>query len=289
MILATADLHGYLPEIPPCDLFLIGGDVCPMWDHDQDFQAYWLDYDFRNWLKNIPARKIVGIAGNHDFVFDQQPSRVDELGLPWTYLRGSETDFEGLRIYGLPWVPNLPSWAFHASREALADHYDRIPKGTDIVLSHGPAYQYGDLTVPRYGSVHAGCRSVNNMLRRVKPKAFVCGHIHEGYGHYRFQPQHGDAIDIYNVAFVDEDYTPRMRVPDDWTGQPMPPHLEPVLVQVMVDGWQEQTEDSTNPERKVRDPYPHARQSSEPSQGSDTHRDGMVAPNDPEPTPLGAC
>jgi len=83
-VCAIADQHGFLPEIPACDILLVAGDVCPVDDHRPDRQHHWLQGQFRQWLDGVEARAIVGIAGNHDFVEDD-----DELmrSLPWTYLR----------------------------------------------------------------------------------------------------------------------------------------------------------------------------------------------------------
>src|SRR5512142_3205347 len=98
-ILATADLHGNLPDIPDCDLLLIGGDILPLAiQHDNARSLQWLDYEFREWLRHIPPAKIIGIAGNHDFVFET--GWVDSLLLPWTYLQDTGTIYNGLYIWG---------------------------------------------------------------------------------------------------------------------------------------------------------------------------------------------
>lgn len=69
MICATAiaDQHGYLPTIEPCDLLLIAGDICPddFVRPDSPDHLHWLDSTFRDWLRGVPAQRIVGIAGNH--------------------------------------------------------------------------------------------------------------------------------------------------------------------------------------------------------------------------------
>ena len=97
-IVALADLHGYLPSaIPACDLLLLAGDLTPVQNHAPAFQAQWLDGPFRAWLQGQPARKIIGVAGNHGFVFEQMPFLVPR-DLPWTYLQDSGTEWEGLKI-----------------------------------------------------------------------------------------------------------------------------------------------------------------------------------------------
>src|SRR5690348_4412774 len=100
-VAAISDLHGFLPETPPCDVLLIAGDVCPVDDHALRYQRDWLELSFAPWLETQPARAIVGIAGNHDFVAESD----DELmrSLPWTYLRDETTEVAGLTIHGSPW------------------------------------------------------------------------------------------------------------------------------------------------------------------------------------------
>ena len=75
-VVALSDPHGQLPgQVPPCDLLLLAGDLCPVENHGIAFQANWLDRTLRPWLKRVPARKVVGVAGNHDFIFEKAPFR----------------------------------------------------------------------------------------------------------------------------------------------------------------------------------------------------------------------
>lgn len=202
MILATADLHGTLPEdFPESDVLIIAGDICP--DVPVAQQLAFLDGPFRNWLLDQRATNIVGIAGNHDFVVEKWKIAVRELLLPWTYLEDRLVKIQGVNYYGIPWVPNLSGWAFHADDHQLDLYFDQVPSITDVVISHGPPHMYCDLTVPSYGGVHAGSPHAVEMLDRVQPEALVCGHIHEGYGTAKRGP-----TTIYNVALNDETYDP---------------------------------------------------------------------------------
>jgi predicted phosphodiesterase len=199
-LVAVSDLHGTLPNIPECDLLLIAGDVCPATGHSIPGQRHWLDTDFRRWLAQVPARKIIGVAGNHDFIFEQAPEQVPE-GLPWTYLQDSGTRWEGLNVWGTPWQPWYLDWAFNLYERDLTEKWQLIPVGTDVLVLHGPPLGYGD-GVPRGEWVEpTGSRSLLERIRVVAPRVAVFGHIHEGRGKWQL----GRTV-LANVTILDEDY-----------------------------------------------------------------------------------
>jgi hypothetical protein len=55
-IVALSDQHGFLPDVPPCDLLIVAGDVCPdrfgpfIAVHDPYQQQAWFDRTVRPWL-----------------------------------------------------------------------------------------------------------------------------------------------------------------------------------------------------------------------------------------------
>jgi Icc-related predicted phosphoesterase len=202
-IVAVSDLHGTLPTIPSCDLLLLAGDLTPVTNHDVSFQAQWLATEFRRWLEGQPARKIIGIAGNHDFLFEQRPDLVPQ-DLPWTYLQDTLIDWEGLTIYGSPWQPWFFDWAFNLQEAELKEKWDLIPAGVDILVLHGPPYGYGD-GVPSSrapgGVRRCGCLHLLSRIQVLQPRLAVYGHIHEGRGEWRL----GDTV-LANVTLLDAAY-----------------------------------------------------------------------------------
>ncbi|MBJ7331702.1 MAG: metallophosphoesterase [Solirubrobacteraceae bacterium] len=199
---AIADLHGNLPDIPPCDVLLIGGDLCPAADHDVEVQADWLDGPFRAWLERLPAEEIVAIAGNHDFVFERAPGLLP-ADLPWVYLQDhDETLGCGLKVWGSPWTPWFFDWAFNAPREDgeafLAARYASVPDDVDVLLLHGPPRGYGDRTVR---GMEVGSTAELALIDRVRPRACVFGHIHEGRGAWM-----RDETQLVNASAVTVEY-----------------------------------------------------------------------------------
>jgi Icc-related predicted phosphoesterase len=196
---AISDLHGHLPEIPECDVLLIAGDVCPTVNHSLSYQRDWLFGPFQDWLCRCPVEhEIVGVAGNHDFIFERNPYAVEDL--PWVYLQDEWVDACGFKIHGTPWQPPFFNWAFNAEEDKLAMAFDLIDNDTDIVVGHGPPYLLGDQT---YNGQHVGSQAMLKRLDVVRPQVMVCGHIHNGYG--RYPTSFGEII---NAAIVDDAYMP---------------------------------------------------------------------------------
>lgn len=196
-VCAISDLHGCLPSIPTCDLLLIAGDVCPVWDHDLEYQEGWLKYRFHPWLYNAPAGKIVMTWGNHDLIAEQRPDLVPTL--PCDILVDDMVEWKGLRIYGLPWQPRFHKWAFNLGAKDLVRKFQAIPE-CDIVVSHAPPRGFGDRN--QQGE-RCGVQAFTARLGEIQPRLAVYGHIHEGYGSYRL-----GKTDLWNVSLMTVNYLP---------------------------------------------------------------------------------
>jgi Icc-related predicted phosphoesterase len=208
-VCCISDLHGQLPTIDPCDLLLIAGDICPnperppCTEEDMRAQARFLDTTFRDWLNKAPATNVVAIAGNHDMLFERMPEIVPSLR--WHYLQRSSFSLDGISIWGSPDQLPFYHWAFNTPEEDLARQYEKIPAGTDILLSHGPPLGYGDRVPDFVGThnagTHVGSQSLTDYIEKKKPRFVVTGHIHGAYGTYRLGP-----TTIINAAVLDEAY-----------------------------------------------------------------------------------
>lgn len=197
-ICCISDTHGFLPDIPDCDLLLIGGDILPLRIQSDLFcSRQWLNTNFSEWMGGHAKRFIrtAFIAGNHDFLFEKEKCNCP---LHWGYLQDSGKEMYGKRIWGTPWQPYFGGWAFNLYEKDLVEKWGLIPKKTDILMVHGPPYKCGDQT--NYLE-NVGSPSLRDRIKVVKPKLVVTGHIHSGYGIYDL-----DGTVVVNASLMDEDY-----------------------------------------------------------------------------------
>lgn len=166
-------------KIPKCDILVVAGDLTYTGNLAKVS-------DFNNWARclkqNGQAKEVVVIAGNHDLTAATDPDTFRDILEDVIYLCDEETTVAGLRIYGSPWTPSFyrEHWVFNADRgEEIRQHWDKIPYGLDILITHGPPYGRGDNT-PRGERV--GCKDLRDAIIEKKPRVHICGHIHAGHG-----------------------------------------------------------------------------------------------------------
>jgi Icc-related predicted phosphoesterase len=177
-LVILSDTHGRHTDlaVPEGDVLLHAGDLTGRGTLEQLRTA-------AHWLRTLPHRHKVVIAGNHDFCLEQDPDKarsILEQDAGCCYLMDQEVTIAGLRIYGSPWQPWFFDWAFNVRRgAALRAIWERIPTGIDILLTHGPPAGVLDRTA---SGEAVGCADLAEAVERVRPKVHAFGHIHEAYG-----------------------------------------------------------------------------------------------------------
>lgn len=181
-------------KLPKGDVLLHAGDVCY-----QSSRAEVLD--FLDWFGKMPHPHKIFIAGNHDFFLERQTATSIKSLLPpgVHYLKEDAIVIEGIKIWGSPYTPWYYNWAFSKKRGSpMARHWSNIPSDTDVLVTHGPVSGILDTVV---NDRHAGDKDLLKRILEVKPKAHVCGHIHEAYGSAK---KHG--VRFINASVLNERY-----------------------------------------------------------------------------------
>jgi Icc-related predicted phosphoesterase len=194
LVRAASDLHGHLPEIEPCDVLLLAGDLVPFEiENDHAACETWFSTRFAEWLDQAPATEVFACGGNHDYALAEFGTGVHErpFGARWTYVEDVEfTTRDGLWGYASPWTEGTSGvWAFEESEIQLSASFRAIPSGLDILMTHSPPKGRGDW-VPVPDSTggrgargyHAGSKALLRAIRIQQPRLVVFGHIHEWGG-----------------------------------------------------------------------------------------------------------
>jgi Icc-related predicted phosphoesterase len=194
---------------------LPGGDLLI---HAGDFMNSGYDVmeamEFFRWFDGIDNynSKIL-ISGNHDRWMQDKPEEARGILTGYKtidyiqdeectlYFDGPNGDYpeDNIHIYGSPWQPEFFNWAFNLPRNGveLQEKWSNIPTNTDILVCHAMPWGHLDVT----NNMNVGCELLRFRVDEIKPKIFVGGHIHSGYG-YKFDGH----THFFNASVLNERY-----------------------------------------------------------------------------------
>jgi predicted phosphodiesterase len=198
-LVIASDTHGLHGEIvvPGGDVLIHCGDFTGQ-EHDE---ATEIDL-FAAWLRALPHRRKVVVAGNHDFGFEREPEAfVARLGPGVDYLLDSGVEIDGVRFWGSPWQPEYGRFAFNLPRGApLARKWNLLPDDIDVLVTHGPPATILD----RSGAgQHVGDSDLWKRVRELRPRVHCFGHVHDSSG-----VEERDGTIFVNAAICDRQYWP---------------------------------------------------------------------------------
>ena len=218
-VCVTSDLHGYLPEIEPCELLLICGDIVSL-KHQRYSKSckQWYTKVFQPWIDSLTCDKVLFIPGNHEVGVEGHEDEYRKLFSPtnkatillhdyYEYLSNNGVVY---KIFGTPYCKIFGNWAFMRTNSDLKEKFSEIPEGLDILLTHDVAYGYADQSLQDIGygtDTHFGTVELRDAILEKKPKLHLSGHIHTA-DHNLIMI--GDTKH-YNVSYIDEKYNPAFK------------------------------------------------------------------------------
>ena len=170
------------------------GDFCDGFHVDEEDI-----FNIDRWLGEQDFDQIICVGGNHDFVAQERVAVGQTVFENAVYLEHESVTFNGLKIFGSPWVPDLDGWAYFLDDDERSEKWETIPTDTDILVTHTPPL--GILDKPRSG-YSVGCSYLRARIEELDSLRFHCfGHVHASYGQWD-----ESQITFYNATSVNSDY-----------------------------------------------------------------------------------
>ena len=159
----THYLHRQMEHLPLADVVVHSGDFCEEGTVEEV-------EDFVEWFASLPHKYKLFIAGNHDVCL--HGAMIEGLPDGVHYLCNSGIEIDGVKFYGVPmFVADEVSGAYDTA-------IDKIPTGTDVLITHQPPYGILD-------NAEGVCYGSTSLLSRVlcvKPHLHLFGHVHKANG-----------------------------------------------------------------------------------------------------------
>lgn len=188
----THELHEELGVLHG-DVLIHCGDSAYGFSHS-DAQVDRLD----DWFGRQHFGCILVIGGNHDFEIQKRVHAKKRLFRNADYLEDRGIEYQGVKFYGAPWVPELAGWAFYLPPEELRKRWNLIPDDTDILITHTPPL---DILDRNSRGKACGCPDLRKRVIDLRPRVHCFGHVHASGGTIELQ----DTIYI-NASLVNSQY-----------------------------------------------------------------------------------
>ena len=169
-----------------------------------------LNPSYLEFLVTMVNRPLLYVRGNHDDIYEEK----EPLGCDC--IEDKIYNFHGLRILGLGGSykygvrKNMYTEREMEKRISKLKWQLKINNGFDILVTHAPAYGYGDLEdLP-----HRGFECFNDLIEKYKPLYMFHGHVHKEYGAFQRERVHESGTKIINaygswmVEIKEDEYTP---------------------------------------------------------------------------------
>ena len=200
---ALGDSHGLHHNIlmpPNIDLAIFTGDITQTGTL-QEVKS------FIDWLKKIPLKYKIVIAGNHDLCLENKSInwKKEFANSDITYLLNEIIEIDGIKLYGSPYTPQGGDFAFQKTAQELKHLWQQLSLPIDILITHGPPYGILDITDKK----HLGDISLYHCVERLTPRIHIFGHVHSSFGQIKTATT--TFLNVSCKRFLTEDkFTPKV-------------------------------------------------------------------------------